>query len=80
LHKARNLKTADILMCNGSQEALFLVSKAFINKGDYVATETLGYPPARKAFAACGAQLIDIKQDDEGLCVDDFKTQLERYP
>jgi GntR family transcriptional regulator/MocR family aminotransferase len=80
LQKARNLKPADLLICNGSQEALFLIAKAFIGKGDFVAGETLGYPPARKAFAACGAQLIDIKQDDEGLCVDDLKAQLEYYP
>lgn len=80
LHKARNLKPADLLICNGSQEALFLIAKAFVGKGDFVACETLGYPPARKAFAACGAQLIDIKQDDEGLCVDDLKAQLECYP
>ncbi|KTF11394.1 MocR-like pyridoxine biosynthesis transcription factor PdxR [Pseudoalteromonas sp. 10-33] len=76
LHKARNLKTTDLLICNGSQEALFLISKVFINNGDYVATETLGYPPARKAFSACGAQLIDIKQDEYGLCVEDLKAQL----
>ncbi|MEM5532320.1 PLP-dependent aminotransferase family protein [Pseudoalteromonas arctica] len=80
LHKTRNLKASDLLVCNGSQEALFLISKAFISKDDFVAVETLGYPPARKAFAACGAQLIDIKQDECGLCVDDLKAQLKRYP
>ncbi|MBH0080024.1 MocR-like pyridoxine biosynthesis transcription factor PdxR [Pseudoalteromonas sp. NZS11] len=80
LHKTRNLKVLDLLVCNGSQEALFLISKAFISKDDFVAVETLGYPPARKAFAACGAQLIDIKQDEYGLCVDDLKAQLKRYP
>ncbi|AQP99002.1 GntR family transcriptional regulator [Pseudoalteromonas aliena] len=80
LYKARNLKISDLLVCNGSQEALFLISKAFINQGDFVAAETLGYPPARKAFAACGAKLIDIKQDEQGLCVDDLKSQLTRYP
>ena len=80
LYKARNLNVNDVLICNGSQEALFLIAKAFIKKDDFVAVETLGYPPARHAFAACGAQLIDIKQDEDGLCVDDLKTQLECYP
>ncbi|MBB1397190.1 PLP-dependent aminotransferase family protein [Pseudoalteromonas sp. SG44-8] len=80
LYKARNLNVSDVLICNGSQEALFLIAKAFIKKDDFVAVETLGYPPARQAFAACGAQLVDIKQDDEGLCVDDLKAQLECYP
>ena len=80
LYKARNLNVSDVLICNGSQEALFLIAKAFIAKDDYIAVETLGYPPARQAFSACGAQLVDIKQDDEGLCVDGLKAQLERYP
>ncbi|MCK8118259.1 PLP-dependent aminotransferase family protein [Pseudoalteromonas sp. 2CM37A] len=79
LYKARNLKTSDLLVCNGSQEALFLISKAFISTNDFVAVETLGYPPARKAFAACGAQLVDIKQDEYGLCIDDLKAQLSRF-
>ncbi|WP_404338558.1 PLP-dependent aminotransferase family protein [Pseudoalteromonas mariniglutinosa] len=79
LQKARNLTASDILICNGSQEGLFLIAKAFINSGDYIAVESLGYPPARQAFSACGAQLVDIKQDDEGLCVDDLRAQLQRY-
>ncbi|OHU84302.1 MULTISPECIES: PLP-dependent aminotransferase family protein [Pseudoalteromonas] len=79
LQSARNLRTEDLVICNGSQEALFLTARVFISPGDYVACETLGYPPARKAFSACGARIIDIHQDEQGLCVADLETQLQRY-
>lgn len=77
LAQARALNIDDLLICNGSQEALFLVAKAFINQGDFVAIETLGYPPARMAFESCGAALVDIKQDEQGICVDDLEAQLK---
>jgi GntR family transcriptional regulator/MocR family aminotransferase len=77
LGQARALDADDLLICNGSQEALYLVAKAFINQGDFVAIETLGYPPARLAFESCGAALVDIKQDEQGICVDDLETQLK---
>lgn len=77
LNQARALNINDLLICNGSQEALFLVAKAFINQGDFVAIETLGYPPARMAFESCGAALVDIKQDEQGICVDDLEAQFK---
>ncbi|MBQ4863657.1 PLP-dependent aminotransferase family protein [Pseudoalteromonas sp. MMG013] len=80
LHRARNLNAKELLICNGSQEALFIIAKAFVKQGDFIAVETLGYPPARKVFSACGASLIDIHQDEEGLCVDDLAMQLKQYP
>ncbi|WP_105169838.1 MocR-like pyridoxine biosynthesis transcription factor PdxR [Pseudoalteromonas sp. T1lg23B] len=79
LQRARNLQAEDLVVCNGSQEALFLSARVFISPGDYVACESLGYPPARKAFSACGARIIDIHQDEQGLCVADLEAQLQRY-
>ena len=80
LNRARNLQVDQMLVCNGSQEALYIIAKAFTLPGDFIAVETLGYPPARKAFSACGASLIDIQQDSDGLCVRDLAEQLQRYP
>lgn len=77
LGQARALNVDDLLICNGSQEALYLVAKGFINQGDFVAIETLGYPPARQAFESCGAALVDIAQDEQGICVDDLEAQLK---
>ncbi|MDP5212698.1 PLP-dependent aminotransferase family protein [Pseudoalteromonas tunicata] len=80
LRRARGIKyhaNKQVMICNGSQEALFLIAKAFINPGDKVAVEALGYPPARAAFKECGANLVAIAQDSEGICIDDFERQLK---
>lgn len=78
LRKARGAQFDDVLVCNGSQEALFLIATAFLRKGDKVAVESLGYPPARKAFAAMGAELVGISQDVDGINVDHFERELKR--
>ena len=80
LRRARGIKESaqkEVMICNGSQEALFLIAKAFINEGDKVAVEALGYPPARAAFKECGASLVAIAQDHEGVCPHDFERQLK---
>ncbi|WP_046004667.1 PLP-dependent aminotransferase family protein [Pseudoalteromonas rubra] len=78
LRRARALECDDLLVCNGSQEALFLIAKAFIKPGEGVAVESLGYPPAHCAFEACGATLHGIAQDKEGLSVDSLRACFER--
>ncbi|MCF2909555.1 PLP-dependent aminotransferase family protein [Pseudoalteromonas sp. DL2-H2.2] len=78
LRRARALECDDLLVCNGSQEALFLIAKAFIKPGEGVAVESLGYPPAHRAFEACGATLHGIAQDKEGLSVDSLRACFER--
>ncbi|WP_327077595.1 PLP-dependent aminotransferase family protein [Pseudoalteromonas luteoviolacea] len=93
LRKARGLPCDDVLVCNGSQEALFLTAHAFLNPGEGVAMESLGYPPARQAFMAAGGVIYDLKQDEQGLCVESlaqcfasstvrllYLTPLHQYP
>ncbi|MCF2857053.1 PLP-dependent aminotransferase family protein [Pseudoalteromonas sp. SMS1] len=79
LRTARGLTCHDMLVCNGSQEALFLIGQAFIQTGQGVAMETLGYPPARKAFQAAGANILDIEQDEHGLCVHSLSNCLSKH-
>ncbi|QTH73411.1 PLP-dependent aminotransferase family protein [Pseudoalteromonas xiamenensis] len=76
LRRARGATFDDVLVCNGSQEALFLIAKLFITPGDKVAIEALGYPPARKAFDSCGAQVVGIRQDKTGICTEHLKSVL----
>ncbi|MFT5708149.1 MAG: GntR family transcriptional regulator/MocR family aminotransferase [Oceanospirillaceae bacterium] len=67
LRRTRNVRNKSLMITNGSQEALFLVSQLLLKAGDKVAVEPFGYPPAWSAFQAAGAQLISIKQDSQGL-------------
>ncbi|MDO7902535.1 PLP-dependent aminotransferase family protein [Pseudomonas sp. K1(2024)] len=61
---------ADVLVCNGAQQALDLIARVLIEPGTCVAMEDPGYPPARHLFQALGARVQSVAVDAEGLCVE----------
>ncbi|MBL4763889.1 MAG: PLP-dependent aminotransferase family protein [Colwellia sp.] len=67
LRRVRSITDKELMICNGSQEALYMISQLLLQPGDKVAVEQLGYPPAWAAFERTGAQLIAIKQDERGI-------------
>jgi GntR family transcriptional regulator/MocR family aminotransferase len=58
-----------ILVTNGSQQALDLCARVLIDAGDVTAVEDPSYLGARQLFAAGGARLSPVAVDDEGLRV-----------
>lgn len=67
LRRVRAITDKSVMICNGSQEALYMVSQLLLKAGDKVAVEQLGYPPAWAAFKNSGAELVAINQDDRGI-------------
>jgi GntR family transcriptional regulator/MocR family aminotransferase len=64
--------TADqVMIVNGSQQALSLSAMALISRGDQVWLEDPFYAGARGAFTLAGAQIIPVGVDDQGLIVDE---------
>lgn len=59
-----------LCITRGSQMALYLTANALVDIGDYIAVEDPGYAPAWNIFAACGAKLLPVKVDEEGVCVE----------
>jgi GntR family transcriptional regulator / MocR family aminotransferase len=59
-----------VLVTNGTQQALDLVSRVLLAPGDVVAMENPGYPPAWRVFASAGAEVVDVPVDADGLVVD----------
>ncbi len=62
--------TEDVLVTQGAQQAIDLVSRVLIEPGDRVAVEEPGYPPARQLFHSQGARVAGVPVDDEGLVVE----------
>jgi GntR family transcriptional regulator/MocR family aminotransferase len=58
-----------IIIVNGSQQAIDIVTRVIVDRGDSVGIEEPGYIGARKAFEVQGAQLIPLRVDKEGLVV-----------
>lgn len=62
-----------ILIVNGSQQALDLLARILVNPGDDVILEEPHYHGARLAFGAVGAKLVPVGVDEDGIRVDDLK-------
>ena len=63
-----------IMIVNGSQQALDLCARLLVDPGDGVIVENPGYRMAHNAFEAYGAKLLCVDVDGQGLCTD----QLDR--
>src|SRR5262245_35577676 len=59
-----------VVIVNGSQQALDLIAKLLIDRGDPVAIEDPGYLSARRVFLAHGAELLPTPVDESGIIVD----------
>lgn len=66
-----------IIIINGSQQAIDLITKVLIDRGDTVAVENPGYLGARRAFLAQGAELMPIPVDENGIVVEKLSSQSE---
>jgi GntR family transcriptional regulator/MocR family aminotransferase len=60
----------DIVVTNGAQQALDLITRVVVEPGTLVAMEDPGYSPARQLFMAMGARVADVPVDEHGIQVD----------
>jgi GntR family transcriptional regulator / MocR family aminotransferase len=67
-----------VIIVNGSQQALNLIARLTLNPGDWVAIEEPGYLGARHCFTAQSANLQPIPVNSEGLDVE-FLIKSDRY-
>lgn len=77
LRRVRAIKGKEVIVVNGTQEALYIVSQVLLKEGDQVAVENLGYRPAWSALKNAGAELVGIKQTEQGIDVDDLELTLK---
>ncbi len=61
------ISSDNVLITSGSQQALDLLGKIFINRGDRVLTESPTYLGAIQAWNAYGAKYVTIASDDNGM-------------
>ncbi|MCF2527139.1 MocR-like pyridoxine biosynthesis transcription factor PdxR [Yinghuangia soli] len=61
---------ARVLVTNGSQQGMHLITTALIGPGARVAVEDPGYPDARHILARAGARLVGLPVDRGGVVVE----------
>jgi len=69
-----------VLITHGSQQALDLFGKIFINPGDHVAVERPTFLGALQAWKAYQAEYLTIPVDDDGMRVDELEEVLRHGP
>jgi GntR family transcriptional regulator / MocR family aminotransferase len=60
----------DIVVTNGAQQALDLITRVVLEPGSVVAMEDPGYTPARLMFDAVGAKVVGVPVDEHGIQFD----------
>lgn len=70
----------NILITSGSQQALDLIGKVFINQGDHLLVERPTYLAALQAWNTYQAQYTAVPMDDDGLMTDALEAALRGGP
>lgn len=63
----------NVLITTGSQQALDLLGKVFINRGDRILVENPTYLGALQAWRAYGAEFATVPMDEDGMIVDELE-------
>jgi GntR family transcriptional regulator/MocR family aminotransferase len=72
LRTARSVRcdASQIMIVNGSQQAIEITARVLLNPGDRVWMEEPGYWLARSVFALAGCRLVPVPVDEQGLSVE----------
>ena len=83
---AQYLKSKEIITCaeniliaNGSQQGISLISSTFIGPGDIVIMEAPTYPGAIDLFKCRGAIILTVPVDNEGMRTDILMSLCDKY-
>jgi len=71
----------NIVITSGSQQALDLAGRLFLDEGDAVLVQNPTFLGALQSFNAYGTRYLPVAIDDEGLCMDGLEEQVaQRQP
>lgn len=80
-YKDCDVTVDNILITNGSQQALDLISKVMIDKDDYVMLEHPGYLGAIQCFSVFEPKFISVELNEDGINLDELKEKInEKNP
>lgn len=80
LNSGINVTVDNILITSGSQQALDLIGKVFINRGDRIIVETPTYLGAMQSWNAYGAEYLPIECDEFGMIPEALEVALRCSP
>ena len=69
----------NVIITTGSQQALDLLGKVFINEGDTVMVEKPSYLGLLQSFSSYQAKFVQTKLDNDGLNIEELKKTLSEF-
>ncbi|MBA4420143.1 MAG: aminotransferase [Anaerolinea sp.] len=75
-----HVSTDNVMITSGSQQALDLLAKIFINHGDKILVESPTYLGALQAWNAYGAEYVVVPSDENGMITDILEEKLRTGP
>ena len=75
-----NINPENVLITNGSQQALDLTGKIFIDPGDKLLVESPTYLGAIQAWNAYGAEFVSIDTDKDGMIPESLESKIHIKP
>lgn len=70
----------NIIITSGSQQALDLTGKVFLDEEDVVLCESPTYLSAIGAFRAYGCRFVEVETDDDGMLTDALEQAIQENP
>jgi 2-aminoadipate transaminase len=77
--KGARVTPDDMLLTTGSQQAIDLLTRIYIDPGDVILVERPTYLSALQVFGSYGAKLVSVNGDGDGMDLDDLAAKLQQY-
>lgn len=77
--RMRGIANKEIVITNGSQEGLFIISQILLDQNDCVLMEEIGYHPAKATFENAGANVKFVCMDHNEISIDDLEKKILKY-
>lgn len=70
---------SEILITTGSQQALDLIGKVFLDKEDSVVIEKPGYLGAIQSLSVFEPNFVSVTLEEDGICIKELKEAISKY-
>lgn len=77
--RGSEVNASDVVITNGSQQALVLIFRILLDRGAAVVLEDPTFSGALSALGSLGAQMVGVPLDEEGMRPDLLELALERH-
>lgn len=71
-------KPSEIVITTGSQQGLDLIARVLLDPGDVVLVELPSYIGGLIALYNAQAELVGVRQDDDGMVISDLRSKIDR--